>query len=140
MPFGDYGHYQRFHTSRNFDLAVLTSTDYSSATALITARSASHTLYIQKIEVSITDYSAKTWTFQDSAGTPVKFGLISIPAAAEAHVSESGTIVFDFGPAGTPVTLGKDLNMIMSAAGAGGRIHIEAYEKLGAAVAIATTN
>src|SRR4051812_17312010 len=114
MPFGDYGHYQRFHTSRNFDLAVLTSTDYSSATALITARSANHTLYIQKIQISVTDYAAKTWTFQDSAGTPVKLGSISIPATIEAHVSESGTITLDFGPAGTPLTLGKALNMIMS--------------------------
>lgn len=139
MPFGDYGHWQRFHTSRNTDLTVLAATD---DTTLIAVRSAGHQLWIQKIVISITTYSAKTWLFKDSAGTPVDVAFISIPAAAVALRSESGDIVFDFGPQGLPLTIGKDLLLDVSAAGAAGRIHVEAYEKIGTTtgLAIATTN
>ena len=132
----DYLHLQFQHTRKTTDLTVLAATD---DTTLITVKSANHQLYIQKITISITTYSAKTWLFKDSAGTPVELALISIPAAAVALKSESGTIEFDFGPTGTPLTLGKNLLLDVSAAGAAGRIHVEAYEKLGAAVAAFNT-
>lgn len=138
MPFGDYAHYQRFYTSRNASSNLVVGT--AGPVTLVAARSANHTTFMQKITVSINVYSAKTLTFQDTAGTPVLFGLISVPAAAAALVSESGTIVLDFGPEGVPVTMGKDLTLVLSGAGVGATIHVEAYEKLGAAVAIATTN
>jgi len=140
MAAGDYLHWQLQHKRRITDSFVLTSTDYTTPAALITVRSADHRLYIQKISIGITTYAAKTWTFQDSAGTAVPIGHISIPAAAVALPSEGGTIVFDFGPTGIALTLGKNLNMTMSATGAAGAIHIEAYEKLEGAVAPATTN
>ena len=37
---------------------------------------------------------------------------------------------------GTPLTLGKNLDVVPSAAGVAGRLHIEAYEKLEGAVAV----
>lgn len=140
MPFGDYGHYQRFHTSRNADVDLLAAN--AGPVNLVVARSAGHQTFIQKISVSINTYAAATMTFQDTAGTPVKFGLESIPAAAEAHVSESGSFVIDFGPQGKPITIGKDLQLVLSGAGIGASIHVEAYEKIGTTtgLAIATTN
>ena len=129
---GDYLQHQFNHTRKVTDFFVLAATDDST---LITAKSANHRLYIQKLVISITTYSAKTWTFEDSAATPVPIAHISIAAAAEAHVSESGTIEFDFGPTGIALTLGKNLLLNVSAAGAAGAIHVEAYEKLEGAVA-----
>src|SRR3990167_2822234 len=99
---GDYLHWQFQKTRKNTDLTVLAATD---DTTLITVKSANHRIYVQKIAISITTYSAKTWTFKDSASTPVEIAHISIPAAAVALKSESGTIEFDFGPTGTPLTL-----------------------------------
>lgn len=137
MAAGDYLHWQFQFTRRNTDVNVLAATD---DTTLITARSADHQIYIQKIAISVTTYSAKTWLFKDSASTPVEIAFISIPAAAVALKSESGTIDFDFGPTGTPLTKGKNFVLDVSAAGAAGTIHIEAYEKLVGPVAVASTN
>jgi hypothetical protein len=132
MPsFGDYAGYQNHYTNKSTDLSVLAATD---DTTLITAKSAGHTIFVQKIVINITTYSAKTWLFKDSAGTPVEKALISIPAAAVALPSESNSMVIDFGPKGTPLTEGKNLLLDVSAAGAAGTIHVEAYEKLTAVV------
>lgn len=131
MSHGDYGFFaRRWFTDKATTAKVLTSTDYTTATSILGVKSANHQLFIQKLTISITTYAAKTWTFQDSAGTPVPGAFVSIAATAEAHVSESGTIVFDFGPEGFALTAGKTLNMLMSATGAAGQVHIEAYEKV----------
>ncbi len=134
---GDYFHFQRQHTRKTGSYEVATSDDFSStAKQLVAVKSANHTLYLQKLEISITTYAAKTWTFQDSSGTAVVNGVISIAAAAEAHVSESGTIVLDFGPTGLALTKGKDFQLKNSATGAGGQVHWEMYEKIDGAVAL----
>lgn len=132
-----YGRYKKQGTDRTTDLFMVAATDDQT---VITVRSANHRLYIQKIEINITTYSAKTWTFTDSANTPVPVALISIPAAAVALPSESNTITVDFGPKGVALTLGKNLLLDVSAAGAAGVVHVEAYEVLGATVAMASTN
>lgn len=128
---GDYRFYQRQYTDKSTDLVVAAATD---DTTILTAKSANHRIYVQKIAINISTYSAKTWQFEDSAGTPVPVANLSIPAAAVALPSESGTIVFDFGPKGLALTLGKNLLLNVSAAGAAGQIHVEAYEKLDATV------
>lgn len=137
MP-GDYFHYQSIYSAKIYDGTILAATD--DQTDLLTPKSANHRIFIQKIEVSITTYSAKTWTFRDDAGTPVEIAHLSIPASAPTAGGDSGTIVWDFGPKGTPLTTGKNLDLEMSAAGAAGRIHIEAYEVLVGPVAAASTN
>ena len=119
-------------------LAVLAATD--DTVDLLTARSANHRLYVQRIEVSLTTYSAVTWTFRDDASTPVPIAHLSIPAAAPTAGGDGGTIVWDFGPLGTPLTAGKNLDLEMSAAGAAGIINILAYERLEGPVALASTN
>lgn len=123
----DYGFYQRQYHSKNTYKVMLAATDDST---LITVKSANYRLFVQKISVSITTYSAVTWTFEDSEGTEIEIGHISIPAAAVALPSESNSMVLDFGPEGVPLTLGKNLVIDVSAAGAAGIIAIEAYEKL----------
>lgn len=135
---GDYRKFQHTYSDKSVDLTVLAATD---DTTLITPKSANHQVFVQRIVVTITTYAAKTWLFKDSAGTPVEFAFISIPAAAVALASESNAFAtFDFGPAGVPLTLGKNLLLDVSAAGAAGRVHVEAYEKLIGAVAQASTN
>lgn len=128
---GDYRFYQRQYTDKSTDLNVLAATD---DTTLITAKSVAHQIFVQKISVNISTYSAKTWQFEDSAGTAVPIANLSIPAAAVALNSESSTIVYDFGPKGFPLTVGKNLVLNVSAAGAAGQIHVEAYEKLGSVI------
>ena len=130
---GDYLQHQFNHTRKIKDLFILAATD--DQTDVIAVKSANHRIYIQKITVAITTYSAKTWTFQDDASTPVPIWHISIPAAAVALPSESNTMVADFGPTGVALTLGKNLDLDVSAAGAAGVIHIEAYEKLEGVIA-----
>jgi hypothetical protein len=136
---GDYKHFQRFYRDRSTTSIALAATDYSTATSIITPKNTSSTLYIQKIVVTITTYSAKTWTFQDSTGTPVPIAVASIPAAAPTTGGDA-SFVFDWGPDGIPLTEGKNLDFKMSAAGAAGVVHVEAYEKLTAVVAAASTN
>lgn len=135
---GDYNKYRMCYADKSTDLTVLAATD---DTTLITPKSADHQIFVQRIVVTISTYAAKTWLFKDSAGTPVELDLISIPAAAVALASESNAFAtLDYGPVGTPLTKGKNLLLDVSAAGAAGRIHVEAYEKLIGPVAQATTN
>lgn len=138
MSAGDYLHYQFQYRRKIADLTILAATD--DQTDLLTVKSGDHRIYIQRIVVSLTTYSAKTWTFQDDANTPVEIAHLSIPASAPTAGGDSGTIVWDFGPVGTPLTLGKNLDLAMSAAGAAGTVHIEGYEKMEGAVAVASTN
>lgn len=136
---GDYRFYQNFYRKKNVTSVATTSTDYSTASSIITPKSTSYTLFIQKITVSVTTYAAKTWTFQDSTGTPVPIALASIPAAAPTTGGDAD-FVYDFGPEGIPLTEGKNLDWKMSATGAAGVVHVEAYEKLTAVVAAGSTN
>lgn len=133
----DYGFYQRQYHSKNATLEVVAATDDST---LVSAKNDNYTVYVQRITVHITTYSAKTWTFQDSNGTPKPIGHISIPAAAAALPSESNAMVLDFGPEGVPLTAGKNLVLNVSAAGAAGIVVVQAYEKLTSVIAYTATN
>lgn len=100
---------------------IVAGTDYTTPTAKIAGK-AGHTIYIQKLCVSVTTDDAATQTFQDSAGTPI--------VAAKTKASPGlGPILFDFGPDGFALTEGKDLNHTMSAAGLAAAIVIQAYMK-----------
>jgi hypothetical protein len=135
MSYGDYLYYQRQYGTLSADAAILTSTDYSAGngTAIVSAKNANYTVFIQKILVSVTTYAAKTWTFQDSAGTPVPGGFISIPAAAPTAAGDA-TYEIDFGPKGWALTVGKNLLLKMSAAGAAALVHVECYQQQTAAL------
>ena len=85
-----------------------------------------HQIFIQKITLSIYTHAAQTITFVDDAATPVKIAA-RLDAASAAGVPD--VIVWDFGPHGTALTLGKNLDITLSAAGIGARVHIEGYQK-----------
>lgn len=125
---GDYTRYRKLYQDISGQLNVVAATDDST---LVTAKSANHTLFIQKIEVNITTYSAKTWLFKDSASTPVPIGFFSIPASAVALPSESNSIILDFGPEGVQLTEGKNFLLDVSAAGAAGMLKWQGYQKYG---------
>ena len=137
MSFKSADGYRRFYQDKSTTLQILAATDDQAS--FIAPKSANHKLFIQKITVSITTYSAKTWTFQDSNGTPLPIWHISIPAAPPTTAGDNSFTV-DFGAEGIPLTVGKGLSLDVSAAGAAGFIRVEAYEKLGNVVAAASTN
>lgn len=79
------------------------------------------TLYVQKITVSPITGAAQNLTFQDNAGTPVKIGVYT------GTVGNTTPVVWDFGPHGTALTVSKELDIVISAAGLAARIHFEGY-------------
>lgn len=116
---GDYLYYQKINSAKVTDV-VLAATD-SGKDNVIVVKSANHQLFIQKISYSVVTAGTAV-TFQDDNGTPVKIAVV--PA------SQASPVLFDFGPKGRALTVGKNLD-ISNAAGPAGDIHIEAYEKLG---------
>lgn len=138
---GDYNKYRTTYHDKSTDAQVLTTTDYTTATALVSVKNSSYQLFIQRIIVDVTTYPAagKTWTFQDSAGTPVPVGVASIPTAAPTTAGDT-QYFFEFGPVGMALTQGKNLNLLMSATGVAGMVHVECYQRLVGPVAPATTN
>ena len=87
------------------------------------ASKTNYTIQLQKLHIEIVAGSGGiTWTFKDSASTPILL-VPSIDASAIAHFD------FDFGPGGIPLTEAKDLLLDVSAAGAVGWISWEAYLK-----------
>lgn len=126
---GDYLAYRHNYAAAIKDIALSTSTDWTAATQMIACKNANYVIWVQRIVLSVTTFAAKTFTFQDGAGTPVPVGFISVPAAAPT-TEGSVPFIIDFGPGGFPLTQGKDLNAVMSATGVAGVLHIEAYQRL----------
>lgn len=113
--------------SRNYQMvAADTSTELNN---LIAVRSASYQLFIQRITLKPTTYSAQNIKFQDDANTPVPIGIISVAAAAPTTGGDAGTQLLDYGPEGKALTAGKNLDGIVSAAGIAGALDIECYER-----------
>lgn len=90
----------------------------------IAVKNANYRIYIQKIIVNVTTVAAQTLTFRDDAGTPVVIGLLASSAGIGAQT------VVDGGDLGIPLTLGKNLDIVASAAGVAGTIEVQCYQKL----------
>ena len=131
-------HWQFQHRRKIGDLAVATGTD--DTVDVLTRKSADHRIYIQKVSMTVTTYSAVTWTLQDDGSTPRVIAILSIPATQATTLGDQGTVVWDFGPTGTPLQTGANLDFLVSATGAAGLVHIEGYEVTQNVVAAATTN
>jgi hypothetical protein len=125
----DYRYFQQLHRSKTTDTDL--GTGEAGKTDVITVRSADHQIWVQKITYAPTTAAAQAVTFQDDAGSPLVIAVV--PA------SQATPITIDFGPKGTPLGVGKNLD-ISNTAGPGAHIHIEAYETLANAVAAASTN
>lgn len=114
-----YRRNRTFYQDVSGTLNVLAATD---DTTLITVNT-NHTMFLQKIHIEVTaGAAARTWTFKDSAGTPVLL-VPSIDASAIAHFD------FDFGPDGVPLTEEKNFLLDVSSAGSAGWISWEGYKK-----------
>lgn len=125
---GDYGFYRRWYPDLSGSLKVTTGT--TGTTTLVAAR-ANYTLNVQKIHVHTTTGSAGvTWRLEDSATTPV---VIDASMAVDAAGVEFDK---DYGPVGYPLTEGKGLNFVVSAAGAAGVITYTCYQKLTAVTSV----
>jgi hypothetical protein len=122
----EYVHLQNINELVSKDSDV--GTGDSGPVTLQAVKDANHTLYIQRIIISIVTYAAKTFTLQDSAGTPVVIGSGSIPATAPTAAGKQ-TYEYDFGPRGTALTQGKSLVLALSASGAAARVHVEGYQR-----------
>lgn len=100
---------------------LVTAADSSDIT-LLTGRT-KHTLYIQQIIVDVTTSDLVTWSFKDSATTPVVVGkLNSGPGVGQ-------FVIVDYGSQGRALTEGKDLIWSPSSSGMAGNIHVDAYSR-----------
>lgn len=120
-----------YHRKRTFfqnaSGALNVTAAMTGAQTLFTVKT-SDTLYLQKVHFEVTTgVASKTWTIQDSNGTPVVF-IPAVDASAVAHFD------FDFGPEGVPATEAKNLVLSISAAGSVGWVTWEAYIKRTAVV------
>lgn len=101
---------------------VILATDAGKA-GIIVAKSAKYTIFIQKVTLVVTTLGAQTHTFQDTASTPIKAGVLEASAAA-------GVVrIWDFGARGFALTEAKNLDISGSAAPAYSYI-VEGYQKL----------
>ena len=138
MAAGDYLHWQFQFKRKNLDRQILAADDTTALNNIITPKTANHKLVIQKLSFyETTESNGKSLTFQDDASTPVILGKYSSVTAA-AGIPKY--LILDFGPTGYTLTLGKNLDVVVSSAGIAGSLHIEAYEVLGAPVAAGSTN
>jgi hypothetical protein len=128
-------HYRTFHRDKSKGITFLASDDFATTGAnYLAPKSADHQLFIQKITVNVSTSNAATLTFRDDAGTPVVIAILAGSAALGSHT------VLDGGAEGIPLTLGKNLDIVASAAGVAGSLMVEAYEVLVGPVAAASTN
>ena len=129
----DYGFYRTMFRDKTASF-IVAAADTATITDAITPRSASYTVFVQRITLSVITDAAQSLTFQDDAATPVL--IAKSPASPGLGVE----IVADFGPAGRGLTAGTNLDVVISGAGLACKGNIEAYERLTAAVAAGSTN
>jgi hypothetical protein len=128
---GDYAFYRRQYSDKTTDVNILVaSTAFANA---IAAKSAKHSIFIQKIMLSITThFDTGIVTFTDDAGVAIAVYADEITPATTGQGIVP--VVWDFGPKGYAMVAGGNLDIAITNAGIIGVIHIEAYEKLNATV------
>ena len=129
----DYGFYRTMFQDKSTTFSVAAA-DSATKEDVIAPKSASHTVFVQRILLSVTTDAAKTLTFQDDASTPI---VIAVSPASPGLGVE---VVADFGPKGFALTEGKNLDVVISGAGLACQVNVEAYDRLTAVVAAGSTN
>jgi hypothetical protein len=81
-----------------------------------------YTLFIQRVVIMVLTDAAQTIILRDTASTPKV--ILSIPASPGLGIEE-----FDFGDDGVPLTEGKDLDLVLSAAGLAFNYEIYGFRK-----------
>lgn len=103
-------------------------------TTVVAVKDTKHTIYVQRITLSITTHAdGKTFDVQDDASTPK---LIARRLDdAEGTAGDNDFYEWDFGPAGIPLTEGKNLQYLANTAGSGfvGVAQFQGYQRRTAA-------
>ena len=121
VPVGNYEQRTAFQDVSG--RTTLAATDDLSATARqLVAAKPGHTIFVQKITVSVITDNAATQQFEDNNATP------RIIAKTKASPG-LGPIVFDFTDEGAALTEGKQFEMKNSAAGMAAEVVWHAYMK-----------
>jgi hypothetical protein len=121
--------------------AVITATQQAATTAF-TVRSANHSIFVQRISLSITTHAngkVALTVFPHTTTSQVTASRTDLTAAA----GVPDFIEWDFGPIGIQIPKGENLDWLWSTGNSGpvGVAHMEGYQKqVSTAVAIATTN
>lgn len=103
---------------------------------LVTVRP-NHTIYVQKVVLSITTHAVKFAQVMDDNGTPFIVAKHNDLAAAAGVPS---VVEWDFGPHGIPITAGKSLLCVSEASGPVGFFYVVGYQKLTSVVNTGTAN
>ena len=119
----DYGFYRAQYIDKSITF-VVAAADSATKENVITPRNVYSTIFVQRITLSVITDAAQSLTFQDDAGTPV---IIAKSAASPGLGIE---VVCDFGPKGYALTVGTNLDIVISGAGLACKGSIEAYEQL----------
>ena len=137
MSCGDYLAYQKAYSAKITDQNILVAT--AALADVLTPKSANHTLYIQRIVLSITTHFDTAITFDDDGAGPAIAVYID-EATSDTTGQGQIPVVWDFGPVGMALTKGGNLDITIASAGVVGSVHIEGYERLVGPVAAASTN
>lgn len=121
---GDYLFYKNVYSNKSVDLNILTGT--ASYADVIAPKSSKHTVYIQRIVLSITTHVAGDVYLFDDDGSGPPIASHTDAAAGAGVLSE---VEWDFGPQGVALTEGANLDVSHSTTGVA-KVHIEAYERL----------
>jgi len=126
--------YEKQRTTYQDVSGTLKATTTTDDTTLVTVRNAYTTIYVQQVIVYITTDAAQSWSFEDSASTPVVACKVTTSPGVDSRWA------FDFGPIGKPLTEAKNFVLNVSAVGLAGHIEWYAYSKLTSPMAMGPTN
>lgn len=122
MP-GDYERYVPVYGMSITDVDLPTANPI-----LIAAKSPSRIVTVQRITFVPAVYVQATLTFSDSV-TGTIIGTFDVPATKPQAGDSSDMLFLEYGPTGTKLAAGSNLLIGVTANGASGRLHIEAYQK-----------
>ena len=119
------GSYRDWLRQQYIDVSVAQGigTAGTSVTPLIPAPKPKYAIYVQNVHLDVTVSSTPTASVQDNNGTPLVIANLPTTPTLGAHD-------FDYGDAGIQLTPGKELDLILSAAGNGFTVSVQAYARI----------
>ena len=124
---GDYTKFQRHYGPISLDVKVTGL--ISTTTTIFAVRNPSYQLYVQKAYFSpgVFTGALTAITLQDTTGYVIT--VWNLPTSDPLLGAETNWFD-DYGPSGTPLTLGANLNMVVTPVGISGILHLEGYQRL----------
>lgn len=121
---GDYTKLQRHYQSLTTDFALTALTP--SPTTVLTVRNSAYAIYIQKAELVVTTFVASVISLVGATSAKV-YARFDIPATAPANGTEYYSV--DYGPVGTQVNVGENVQLSFTQAGVVAILHLETYQR-----------